>query len=165
MPCAISGTGMLLTKREFGLNFIVLLFFAFMDLCEVVYIIWTLKPVNDWTPAHEMAFSKISRDLRLVSSFEAILVREPFMFWIFKKQFSNLAPWNVLNLSLFTAKFWLGSFRRIHIKDLKELELGLVARIFAERLSVNDIFRWCWTEGDLYESRIFKFWRSFRWAT
>ena len=126
-------------------------FFAFMDLCEVVYIIWTLKPVNDWTQAHEMVFFKISRCLRLVSVFEAILVAELFMTWILKDQFSNLAPWNMPNLSLFTAWLWLCSFWWISTKDVKEFELVLVAQTFAEGLNVNDILRWCWTEVNLHE--------------
>ena len=44
-----------------------------MDHYEVVYIIWTLEPVNDWTPAHEKAFFEKSRTLRPVSVFEAVL--------------------------------------------------------------------------------------------
>ena len=44
-----------------------------MDRYKIIYIIWTLKPGNDWTPAHEMAFFKKSRSLRLISGFEAVL--------------------------------------------------------------------------------------------
>ena len=34
-------------------------FFAFMDHCKVVYIIWTLKPVNNWIPPQEMDFFSV----------------------------------------------------------------------------------------------------------
>ena len=44
-----------------------------MDLYKIVNIIWTLKPVNDWTPAHEMAIIKKSRSLQLILVFEAVL--------------------------------------------------------------------------------------------
>ena len=44
-----------------------------MDHYKIVYIIWSLKPVNDWTPAHEMAFVKKSPSLRLISVFKTVL--------------------------------------------------------------------------------------------
>ena len=102
-------------------------------------------------------FFKKSPCLQLVSVFEAILVTKPFMTWILKEQFSNLAPWNMSDLSFFTSRLWLRSFWWIFTKDVKELELALVVWTFNEGLSVNDILCWWWSEGDLYESRILKF--------
>ena len=68
------------------------------------------------------------------------MATEPFLTWILKEQFSNLAPWNMPDLSLFTAR--LSLFFLINIKkEVKRLELALVARTFAEGLTVNDILR------------------------
>ena len=62
-----------------------ILFFLCMDLLQVVYIIWTLKPVNDSRPANKMAF--------LVSTagfaFEGHLSN--WTIYDLKKQFSKLA--------------------------------------------------------------------------
>ena len=44
-----------------------------MDHNKIVYIIWTLKPLNDWTPAHEMAIIKKNRSIQLILVFEAVL--------------------------------------------------------------------------------------------
>ena len=87
------------------------------------------------------------------------------MTWILKGQLSNLALWNMPNGSIFAATLWLGSSWWISTKDVKELKFVLVAWTFVKRLSVNNILRWCWMEGDLYESRLFTFWWSLNWVT
>ena len=60
MPCASSGTGILLTEPYLDPYWSKSIwsrsFFPCMDLLQVVYIIWTLKPVNDLRPANEIAF-------------------------------------------------------------------------------------------------------------
>ena len=59
MPCASSGTGMLLTKPYLGPYWSKSIwsrpFSPCTNLSDVVYIIWTLKPVNNYRSANEIA--------------------------------------------------------------------------------------------------------------
>ena len=60
-----------------------------MDLSDVVYIIWTLKPVNDLRPANEMAFLVPAAGFAFEDHLSNWKIHD------LKEQFSNLAPWNM----------------------------------------------------------------------
>ena len=109
-------------------------FFAFMDHYKVVYIIWTSKPVNYWIPTSSRNgfLKKKSEFLTDFSFWGRLRVTGPFMTWILKEQFSNLAPLNMPGISLFIGRFLLCSFWSISTKLVKELELAFVTWTFAE---------------------------------
>ena len=92
-PCETSGTDMLLTKPYLGTVFkqidLVSFFFPSMDLWDVVYIIWTLKPGNDLRPAKEMAF------LVSVAGFAFDGHLSNWTIYDLKEQFWKFALWNM----------------------------------------------------------------------
>ena len=65
-----------------------------MDLSQVVYIIWTLKPMNGLRPANEMAFLVPAASF----AFEGHLSN--WTIYNLKEQFLKFAPWN-MQLSTF----------------------------------------------------------------
>ena len=103
---------MLLTKRELGLKDIALVLFSHLWTSEKLFTSfehWS-QQIIEHRPTKWLSV-KDSPCLRLDLVFEAVLVTEPFMIWILKEQFLNpVAPWNMPNLSLFTATLCLGSF-------------------------------------------------------
>ena len=89
MPCANSGTGMLTKPYLDTVSIWSRSFFPCTDLSQVVYIIWTLKPVNDLRPAKEMAFLMPAAGF----AFESHLSN--WTIYDLIEQFSKLAPWNM----------------------------------------------------------------------
>ena len=91
IPCASLGTGMLLSKPYLCTIFkqIDLILFSFVWISQVVYIIWTLKPVHDLRPAKEMAFLVPAPGF----AFESHLVN--WTIYDLTEQFSKLAPWSM----------------------------------------------------------------------
>ena len=63
-------------------------FFPCMDLSQVVYNIWTLKPVDDLRPANEKVFWVPAAGF----TFEGHI--NNWTIYDLKEQFSKLAPWN-----------------------------------------------------------------------
>ena len=64
-------------------------FSRFMDLSDVVYIIWTLKPLNDLRPANEMAFLVLAAGCTFGGHLSIWTIYD------LKQQSWKLAPWNM----------------------------------------------------------------------
>ena len=84
MPRANSGTCVMLTKPYLGFldpywikSIWSRSLFPCMDLSQVLYIIWTLRPVNDLIPGKKMAFLVLAA----VSLLEGVLVSGQFVAW------------------------------------------------------------------------------------
>ena len=150
MPCASTGIGMLLTKRYLGCldpyrikSIWSRYIFPCMDLSPVVYIIWTLKPVNDLRRQTKW----LSWCLRLVSLSQDILITGQFMTW---KNSSKTLLFGICMGQLFTfcsnalTRFFLVNMNKDvkgtrSLRELARFGNWLVAGTFAKRLSVNNI--------------------------
>ena len=154
MLCASTGTAMLLTIPCFGYlcpywskSIWSRSFFPCMDFSQVVYIIWTLKPVNDLRPANETAFLVFAAAFTL----QETLVTGQFMT---SKSSFKTQPFGICIGQLFT--FYTNALTWFFLINMNKRRYGnlLVARAFPMRLSANDILRWSWIDVDLYESRL-----------
>ena len=123
-------------------------FFYFMDLSDVVYIIWILKALNDFRLPNKMAFFMLAAGFTFGGHLSIWKIYE------LEQQFPKLAPWNMHSP---TVHFFQQCFVLV-LPDKYEQKLYgnlLAVKTLAEWLSVKSIFHWSRADADLYKSQDF----------